>query len=341
MEKLLKLNSEIEKLKSLIIKDYNNREMFNYYILSGFDDEFISINNLYSFITKNEIKNLSLLNEIVNNCYAIIHIIDYDVRENNNISFKLNSPKYYKKDNFEVHPDDIYTEGYEFKYQIEAYEGYRFTRDYSFRILKNNSKNFDFEEKHKKIKHYIGPIFDLKDIVIRCEEILNIILKSFPQSKFNIEENMIFFDRYTKLKKDNAGSTYSKKETPLTKFPIKKINKNDLKYESIYNNLTHIGQNVKVNNELDTSHYHIFKFGAFNSWQRMFRVFHIDEDSRTDIKFMFEAMKNHKLIHSTVSQTSLLEWILESYNLEIGKTNNLNNSKYRISVFEESTGIKF
>lgn len=83
--------------------------------------------------------------------------------------------------------------------------------------------------------------------------------------------------------------------------------------------------------EIEASeHNHIFKGNSFRIWQSMFNDFKIKESSRADIKFMFEIMKYEKLIHQTVSQVALLNWINETYELTISKT------RYIDSLLSES-----
>jgi hypothetical protein len=74
--------------------------------------------------------------------------------------------------------------------------------------------------------------------------------------------------------------------------------------------------NDEVKKEL---HNHIFKNNAFEVWHSMFESFDIKESSRTDIRFMYDAMQFDGLIHENISQTYLLGWITEIYQITIEK----------------------
>lgn len=79
---------------------------------------------------------------------------------------------------------------------------------------------------------------------------------------------------------------------------------------------------------------HIFKGNAFEVWQSMFISFQITESSRTDVKFMFEEMKNDGLIHKTVNQKTFLDWLSEPpHQITIQKTSNYSKTKERNSIY--------
>ncbi|HRO09827.1 MAG: hypothetical protein IT246_09165 [Bacteroidia bacterium] len=81
---------------------------------------------------------------------------------------------------------------------------------------------------------------------------------------------------------------------------------------------------------------HIFKGNAFEVWESMFDSFQIKENSRTDVKFIFEEMKKDGLIHNTVNQKSFLDWILEKHDIVIEKTSNYSKTKERISIYRNA-----
>lgn len=68
----------------------------------------------------------------------------------------------------------------------------------------------------------------------------------------------------------------------------------------------------------------------------MFDSFKINESSRTDVKFMYEAMKKDGLIYPTVNQTSFLDWINKTYNLSIEKTSNYSKTITRESIYNNA-----
>ena len=81
---------------------------------------------------------------------------------------------------------------------------------------------------------------------------------------------------------------------------------------------------------------HIFKGNAFEVWESMFDSFQIKENSRTDVKFIFEEKKKDGLIHNTVNQKSFLDWILEKHDIVIEKTSNYSKTKERISIYRNA-----
>lgn len=86
-------------------------------------------------------------------------------------------------------------------------------------------------------------------------------------------------------------------------------------------------------------HSEIFKNNAFEVWESMFESFVIVKESRTDVKFIFEAMKKDTFIHNTVSQKSFLDWINKIYSLAIEKTSNHSITNERISIYNTAKSI--
>lgn len=66
-------------------------------------------------------------------------------------------------------------------------------------------------------------------------------------------------------------------------------------------------------------HSHIFKDKAFEFWERLFENFNIDKTKRTDLRFMYEIMKNKGQIHQYVSVKNITDWINETYKFSIDK----------------------
>lgn len=82
---------------------------------------------------------------------------------------------------------------------------------------------------------------------------------------------------------------------------------------------------------------HIFKGNAFEVWQSMYDSFQITENSRTDVKFMFEEMKKDGLIHKTVNQKTFLDWLSEPpYQITIQKTSNYSKTNVRNSIYHSA-----
>jgi hypothetical protein len=93
---------------------------------------------------------------------------------------------------------------------------------------------------------------------------------------------------------------------------------------------------IKDIDDIKELHTHIFKGNAFEVWQAMFDSFQIIESSRTDVKFMFEEMKKDNLIHNTVSQTSFLNWISDTYQITVEKTSNYSKTTARKSIYSNA-----
>lgn len=66
-------------------------------------------------------------------------------------------------------------------------------------------------------------------------------------------------------------------------------------------------------------HPKIFDNNAFCVWESMFDSFQVTEKKRTDLRFMFEAMKYDNLIHNTVTVANIVEWINETYQIKVEK----------------------
>lgn len=89
------------------------------------------------------------------------------------------------------------------------------------------------------------------------------------------------------------------------------------------------------NNEIIKElHNHIFKNNAIDVFQSMFDSFGITENSRTDVKFIFEEMKKDGLIQKTVNQKTFLDWLSEPpYQITVQKTSNYSKTKTRNSIY--------
>lgn len=84
-------------------------------------------------------------------------------------------------------------------------------------------------------------------------------------------------------------------------------------------------------------HQNIFINNAFDVWIEMFEKFQIKQDSRTDVKFMFEIMKRDNMIYKSVSQVSYLMWIEENFNLDISKTANIDlKNNMRLAIYNSA-----
>ena len=93
----------------------------------------------------------------------------------------------------------------------------------------------------------------------------------------------------------------------------------------------------KTNNYKHTK---IFKKNAFEVWQSMFDAFDINKSSRTDVRFMYEAMKKDGLIHDTIGETDIRRWIDEVYEISLEKLPftdiQSNSNKKRRSIYKQS-----
>jgi len=99
---------------------------------------------------------------------------------------------------------------------------------------------------------------------------------------------------------------------------------------------------VKINNppkDRKELYNNIFKDNAFDVWQNMFEKFKITKKKRTDIDFMFEVMKYHKLIHENIGYIDITNWINKVYGISFDKikyTNHKANSNdKRLIIYNE------
>ena len=85
---------------------------------------------------------------------------------------------------------------------------------------------------------------------------------------------------------------------------------------------------------VDYQHPHIFYYNGFDVWQSMFDSFKISSRSRTDVRFMFDKMKKDGMIRKNMRFQDFLEWVNETYGLEVEKISfaDLNNIK-RLSIY--------
>lgn len=82
------------------------------------------------------------------------------------------------------------------------------------------------------------------------------------------------------------------------------------------------GSKVRENNNEEpegNKQSEIFKKNGYKIWTLLFENLQIIESSRTDLRFMYEIMKHHGLIHSTVTITNMTNWINDTYEFAIEK----------------------
>lgn len=87
---------------------------------------------------------------------------------------------------------------------------------------------------------------------------------------------------------------------------------------------------------VEDKHSKIFKNNAFEVWQSLFDEFDIQESSRTDVKFIYEEMKKDGLIHNTINQKGFLDWINETYEIQVLKTSNHSRTINRIKEYSKA-----
>jgi hypothetical protein len=93
-------------------------------------------------------------------------------------------------------------------------------------------------------------------------------------------------------------------------------------------------ENVKPDEVKKELYNHIFRNNAIEVFQSMFDSFGITENSRTDVKFIFEEMKKDGLIQKTVNQKTFLDWLSEPpYQISVQKTSNYSKTHKRNSIY--------
>jgi hypothetical protein len=119
------------------------------------------------------------------------------------------------------------------------------------------------------------------------------------------------------------------------------------RYKDIYEEITkqfkedklEINQHEQPKQEKKHLHTQIFQANAYQVWQYMYEHFGVKESSRTDFKFMFDAMQYYGLIHTTVSQVAMLDWVNNTYHISIEKITPKKGFKQdtrRMNVFREA-----
>ena len=83
--------------------------------------------------------------------------------------------------------------------------------------------------------------------------------------------------------------------------------------------------NVRLNDREDNDesqskkYPQIFEKNGYIIWNLLFENLEIVESSRTDLRFMYEIMNYHELIHSTVTVKNITDWINDTYEFAIEK----------------------
>jgi len=97
------------------------------------------------------------------------------------------------------------------------------------------------------------------------------------------------------------------------------------------------------NKKKEKLHPQVFRDNGFEVWQSMFESFDIKESSLTDIRFMYEAMKNDNLIFETIGEKNLRDWIAETYGLVISRAKYTSptwkSNKKRMAIYSDAKEI--
>ncbi len=181
-------------------------------------------------------------------------------------------------------------------------------------------------------------------------EIISSIIDLYYQSIVSSERYIEVYDLNKKINIEN--DFYELEKIYIKLMEYKKFNEyNEIEVFEAYPNelIGHGLDRINVKSTIKTlsfdqqkhQHTNIFKGNSFEVWQSMFDSFEIKESSRTDIRFMFEAMKGETLIHDSVSQINILNWISKTYNLNVDKLpfKNFKNDSKRMSIYKNAKAI--
>ncbi|TRO65494.1 hypothetical protein [Christiangramia sabulilitoris] len=130
---------------------------------------------------------------------------------------------------------------------------------------------------------------------------------------------------------ENELSHIAKLDLSLLKKPSYK------KQVKKYINLLHSKLRDDEKLPMEGGHLSIFAPGAFQLWEVLFEEWKINENSRADVSFIFEAMRRDRLIHPTVSKVNFRDWINETYEISLKKIEFTNikqsNNRHRLSTY--------
>jgi hypothetical protein len=101
-------------------------------------------------------------------------------------------------------------------------------------------------------------------------------------------------------------------------------------------------EQIKINKiSIANPHSNIFKDNAFEIWQSMFDCFNITKSKRTDIDFMFEVMKYHKLIYENIGYIDIQNWINTVYEISFDKIkytdHKVQSNEKRLAIYNTIT----
>lgn len=90
--------------------------------------------------------------------------------------------------------------------------------------------------------------------------------------------------------------------------------------------------------EFENPYPNIFKGAGYVLWQRMFEDFKVTESSRTDVRFMFEALKNDGYIYDNIGEANIRDWINRTYDYAMEKlpftSPKFNSNKNRLALYQ-------
>ncbi|NRB60310.1 MAG: hypothetical protein HRU50_10300 [Winogradskyella sp.] len=118
-------------------------------------------------------------------------------------------------------------------------------------------------------------------------------------------------------------------------FSSKKLN-NNTKCSS---QVDGVGGLIKDKEQSPKLYNEIFVENYFHLFDQLLQDLKVVANSRADVKFLFDKFKIHGLIHKKISYSRLLEWILETYKIEVGRTSSIGKNKLRLEIFETAYDV--
>jgi hypothetical protein len=221
-------------------------------------------------------------------------------------------------------------------YSIIIFDGYfdnkefyseHIEREFTKAIELHNIKPFEFftrclnlvDEKIKEsVDNYNGLIKELKDRVNEnySEDSVNYASKRLIEVKDQIHYYLNSSQPFVE-----GGVRY----LTLDEFNLIKI--------EIQNRLNHANNNSNISESTSKKYNNIFVANNFEFFDRLLKEFNITEQSRADLKFIFEMFKLDGLIHKNITQNFFYDSINQIYNSNYQTTSNWIKSDLRLSIY--------
>ncbi|REE24719.1 hypothetical protein DFQ09_10323 [Winogradskyella pacifica] len=308
MFKISNYLNQLGVLKSIFLFERLTKKVTHLYCIGHFNNEpFLDSDQLLDYISTKKIHNYNGLKEMWNLATTLQFLYEDSLKnmekKERTVDVKLAFDYCYRED------DNI----------LYDFIIYKINSTYVTDVITNEYE--EFQESEIPYKFIL-----LKEIILKCKKICYNLEMLYPEFK-NEKISNIYKNTYAI---HNPHSNFHSILFSFNQFQFLDLNN----MEVLYPVKTVLDRFSKTEHVREQELYNQFFVGnAITKFLKCLKEFQINDKSRSDMKFIYEKMKEEGLIHSTVKQSDFLKWLSITYNINIEKTNNFNPTKKRLNSY--------